>query len=226
MSGIDGLVRVEEAAALLGVSVRRVEQLAVSGDLTRAAQGLVDLASVHHHLAARTGTTGRRTWSEETAWAAVALLCGIDVNWLGVAQRSRLRGILRQVDSADLARRTRNRARILRCSGHVSAAARLRDELVVTDHALLGLVNVGEEAAVDGYVRAHDVDALVARYALRTDAAGAYVLRATGFDLDTVAAIAAADATLVALDAATSLDPRERSQGQQILTERLAAFRG
>jgi hypothetical protein len=226
MSGIDGVVRVEEASALLGVSVRRVEQLAVSGDLTRAAHGLIDLASVHHYLAARAGSTSRRAWSEVTAWAALGLLSGVDVDWLGVAQRSRLRGILRETDAADLTRRARNRARVLRYSGHASAGARLREDLVVAGHDGLGLVTVGERSGVDGYVAAHDLDRLVERYALRTDAAGGYVLRATTFDLDTIAAIAAADQTLLAIDAATSLDPRERAQGHEILTARLAGFRG
>ena len=70
------------------------------------------------------------------------------------------------------------------------------------------------------------MDLLVEKYALRADTGGDYVLRATSFDLDRVARIAAAAETLVALDAAASLDPRERSQGHQVLTERLREFRG
>jgi hypothetical protein len=225
MSGIDGVVRVEEASSLLGVSVRRVEQLAASGELTRAAHGLIDLASVHHYLADRAGSTSRRAWSEQTAWAAIALLSGVDVGWLGATQKSRLRATLRELDPVDLARRVRNRATVLRYSGHASVAARLVDDLVTTD-ADLGLVTVADRGGADGYVSAREVDRLAARYALRSDAAGAYVLRATTFDLGTVAAIATADRTLLAVDAATSLDPRERSQGQQILTERLESFRG
>lgn len=226
MSGLEGVVRVEEAAGLLDVSARRVEQLAVSGELTRAAHGLIDLASVHQYLADRQGKTKGRAWSEHTAWAAVALLSGVEVDWLGTAQRSRLRGILRDIDSTDLARRARNRARVQRYTGHESAAARLRDDLVVTDRTALGLVALGGQAGADGYVAADEVDRLVATYALRSDASGGYLLRATGFDLETIACIAAAADTLVALDAAASLDPRERSQGHQILTERLDGFRG
>ena len=225
MSGIDGVVRVEEAADLLDVSARRVEQLAVSGELTRAAHGLIDLASVHQYLADRQGSTGGRAWSEQTAWAAVALLSDQDVDWLGVVQKSRLRGVLRDIDSVGLARRTRNRARVQRYSGHESAAARLKGDLVSTDRSALGLVAVGADAGADGYVAAEDVDRLVATYALRHDASGSYVLRATGFDLDTVTRIAGAADTLAALDAAASLDPRERSQGHRILTERLDGFR-
>ena len=70
------------------------------------------------------------------------------------------------------------------------------------------------------------VDRLVATYALRQDAAGGYVLRATTFDIETVARVATAADTLVALDAAASLDPRERAEGHRILTARLDGFRG
>lgn len=225
MSGIDGVVRVEEAAGLLDVSTRRVEQLAASGELTRAAHGLVDLASVHQYLADRQGATGTRAWSHQTAWAAVAMLSGVDVDWLGTVQRSRLRGTLREIDSVDLARRARNRARVQRYRGHNSVARRLRVDLVVVDRATLGLVDVGAQTGVDGYVAAADVERLVKRYALRNDAGGSYVLRVTGFDLATIRRIADAADTLVALDAAASLDPRERSRGHEILTERLEAFR-
>ena len=226
MSGIDGVVRVEEAAGLLDGSARRVEQLAAAGELTRAAHGLIDLASVHQYLAIRQGKASGRAWSEETAWAAVALLSGVEVSWLGAVQRSRLRRVLREIDSVDLARRTRNRARVQRFSGHGSAAARLRADLVVTDRTSLGLVVVGEQSGADGYAAADDVDRLVAAYALRSDAGGGYVLRGTHFDLETVRRIAAAADTLVALDAAASLDPRERAEGHRILTDRLDAFRG
>jgi hypothetical protein len=226
MSGIDGVVRVDEASTLLGVTVRRVEQLAASGEVTRVAHGLIDLASIHHYLAARGGTSNRRAWSEHTAWAAIALLSDVDVDWLGGTQRSRLRAALREIDSLDLVRRARNRATVLRYSGHTSAAARLRKELLRTDHTRLGLVTVDDRDGADGYLAAAAVDRIVDTHALRSDAAGSYVLRATTFDLDVVATLAATSDTLLATDAATSLDPRERSRGHQLLTERLDDFRG
>ena len=226
MTGIDGHIGVNEAAALLGVSVRHTRRLADDGHITMSARGLIDLASVHQYLAIRQGKTTGRAWSEETAWGAVALLSGVDVEWLGAVQRSRLRGTLREIDSVDLARRSRNRAKVQRFSGHESAAARLRADLVVPNRDALGLVSVGEQQGADGYVAADQVDRLVAKYALREDPAGAYVLRATHFDLETVRRIASAAHTLVALDAAASLDPRERAEGHRILTERLDAFRG
>ena len=222
---IDGHIGLAEAASVLGLSVRHVRRLSDQGQISMSARGLVDLASVHQYLADRQGATGTRAWSEQTAWAAVAMLSGVDVDWLGAVQRSRLRGILREIDSVDLARRTRNRARVQRFSGHESAADRLREDLVVIDRAALGLVAVGAQTGVDGYVAAGDVERLVARYALRNDATGAYVLRATSFDLATIERLAVAADTLVALDAAASLDPRERSLGHEILTGRLEAFR-
>ena len=64
------------------------------------------------------------------------------------------------------------------------------------------------------------------RYALRADASGPYLLRATNFDLDVVTHLAETSTVLAAVDAAGSLDSRERGVGQAALTETLERFRG
>jgi hypothetical protein len=226
MSISNEFIGVSEAARLLGVSERRVQQMATSGDLTLAARGLVDRTSLDHHLATRQGRR-TRAWSSETSWAAVALLCGVEVGWLGTVQKSRLRASLRATDAQALVSRVRNRARIHRYAGHDSTAARLRNEIVVV-HLASELGIAGDEGQVDGYVATDTLSDLVMRHALVEDSQGQYALRATDFDLNDIAAIAQAGEipVLAALDSAESLDPRERGVALKALDQALVRFRG
>lgn len=226
MSINDELIGVRAAARLLGVSERRVRQMAGSGELTLAARGLVDRASLQRHLATRQGAH-TRAWSAETAWAGVALLCGLEVDWLGSGQRSRLRTSLRATTAQALVSRARNRASVHRYAGHHSTGARLRTEIVVVGRVgQLGLV--GEAEQLDGYVATASLAALVTRHALTEDARGHFALRATDFDLGRITAIAAAGhiPVLAALDSAESLDARERGAALDALAQALAQFRG
>jgi hypothetical protein len=226
MSISDEFIGVSQAARLLGVSQRRVQQLATSGYITFAARGLVDRTSLEYHLATRQGMR-TRAWSTETAWAAVALLCGVEVDWLGIAQKSRLRTSLRTTDAQALVSRARNRARIHRYAGHSSAAARLRHEIsVVRPASQLGLI--GADGRFDGYVATDSLANLVTRHALIVDTRGHYAVRATEFDLDNIATIAHAGEipVLEALDSAESLDARERGVAIEALDRALAQFRG
>jgi len=226
MSISDEFIRVSQAARLLGVSERRVQQMATSGDLTFTARGLVDRTSLDYHIATRQGTR-TRAWSTETAWAAVALLCGVEVDWLGTAQKSRLRRSLRATDAQALVSRARNRARIHRYAGHRSTAARLRNELVVV-HLDSQLGIAADDGRFDGYVTTDSLANLVTRHALIEDTRGHYALRATDFDLDRIAAIAHAGEipVLTALDSAESLDAREHGVAIDALDQALAQFRG
>lgn len=81
-------------------------------------------------------------------------------------------------------------------------------------------------AAVDGYVAAGDLDALVARHGLIRDDAGPFTLRATGMAIDVVADLARTGPVVAALDLAESLDVRERRAGVDALTDALERFRG
>lgn len=226
MSTSDEFIDVSQAARLLGVSDRRVQQMATSGDLTFTARGLVDRSSLDHHLATRQGTR-TRGWATETAWAAVALLCGIEVDWLGTGQKSRLRTSLRGADAKVLVSRARNRARTHRYAGHSSTAARLRNELVVV-HPVGQLGIAGDDGRFEGYVPTDSLANLVMRHGLVEDTQGDYALRATDFDLNDIAVMAHAGGipVLAALDSAESLDARERGVALEALDQALAHFRG
>jgi len=205
----------EEAARLIGVGQRRVQQMLDHGDLARVARGLVGATSVDRYLAAHPNSR-TRAWAEHTAWAAIALLSGTHVDWLGPTQTSRLRATLREITApADLVARARDRAVVHTYAGHPSAIGGLIHDMTTTDQAGLGLTPNSVER-VDGYIEAATLDSTVSFLGLREDPTGAITVRATNFNFDIVVELAD-EIVLAALDAATSLDPRERGVGERAL---------
>src|SRR4051812_28953468 len=95
-----------QAAAALGVSVRQVQRLAESGELTEVARvgGNILLDSHSVHRLAQRGRQRGRPWSIETAWAALELLDFGRTTRLNAAQRSRLRARLRSMDAEEFIR--------------------------------------------------------------------------------------------------------------------------
>lgn len=221
MSSSRDFVTTEEAARTLGVTVQHVRRLADSGDLSRVARGIIDRGSVDRYIAERQG--GRtRVWAEHTAWGAIALLSDMYADWLGPVQASRLRTALRHVTKpADLVARTRDRAVVHSYSGHPTAVARMRHDLVAPEASGLALAGIGTDRA-DGYLAVDTLDSTVQFLGLRQDPGGAITVRATSFDIDVVADLAVYGTVLAALDAATALDPRERGVGERALAAALA----
>ncbi len=231
---MEDALSVREAAQLLGVSEKQVQHLGRRGEVRYLARGLLDGASVR---AMRTARQGRHTrgWSERTSWAAIALLSGLDADWLGQGQVSRLRSRLRSIGSDDLVASTRNRAVVGRFNGHQSAAGRIAgDSSTVERRALPGLVGRDHHVETDWYVEARDENHLVRSYGLRSNARGDFVLRAVktedmsherGVTLELVIALMVGD-VLTALDSATSEDPRERGVAMRVLDDALDRFRG
>ena len=213
-----------EAARLLGVTVQQVRRLAASGELSRIARGLIDRGSLDRYLAERQG--GRtRVWAEHTAWGAIAMLSGMSAEWLGPTQASPVRAWLRAVtDPADLIAQTRDRSRVHTYQGHPAALARLSRELVTTDARVLGLVGTRHNS-VDGYLAAERLGTITSIFGLGADPSGNVTIRSTTFDLNAIRDIAAHDDVLVALDAATSTDPRESGSGEQALAAALDRYR-
>lgn len=223
---IDGLVNAETAARLLGVSVRRVSQLADAGDISKAARGLYDRLSIERHLAERRGTN-ERAWESTTAWAAIAILSGPShrPRWLNERSTYRLAATLRTITAAELVGKARDRATVHSYTGHSSAAHVIRSSVVARDWSILGLAgDTGE--GVDGYVGKAELQSVVERYALMLASNGNITLRATDFDMRTVRRLAKASDVLVALDAAGAIDARTRGTGELVLGRALARFHG
>lgn len=216
-------VTTQEASALLGVEARQVRLLAERGSVTRVARGIFDRTSVERYRVER-GSGRTRTWAERSAWGAIAMLSNAAPLGLGDVQRYRLRAALREItDPTELAIRLRDRAFVTTWSGHRSVFERVRAELVVASRERLGLVK--DDAIVDGYIHTDRIADLVRRFRLVEDTTGSITLRHTGMDIDFAKYLATFNRTLAAVDAATSLDPRERGVGEQALANRLELFR-
>lgn len=218
------LLAVFEAAARLGVSTRQVQHLVARGDLRQVVRGAIDETSVERLLAVR-GGSHKRAWSEATAWGAVAILSGIDAEWMGESQRSRLKGRLRAMSAAVLVERARERADVTRYSAHSSTGQYLVAELVVAADVAgrLGLAQINN---IDRYLAVGDLVGLISRHGLIRDDEGRATLRATSMDLDVVRDLSKRSVVLAALDLAESLDVRERRAGLDALDRALESFRG
>ena len=213
----------QEVSDLLGVEGRQVRGLAETGSITRIARGIFDRTSVERYRAER-GSGRTRTWAARTAWGAIALLSGAAPLDLGDVQTYRLRAALGEItDPTDLTIRLRDRATVTTWSGHRSVTERVREELAVPGRQRLGLVE--DDAIVDGYIYADRIAEVVRRYRLSEDTTGSITLRYTNMDIEFIQYLAAFNRTLAAVDAATSLDPRERGVGEKVLVGRLELFR-
>lgn len=216
-----------DAAERLGVTPRQAQRLAATGDLTRAVGMTVTSQSVLSMTTLRPQRSHlTRAWSEQTAWAALALLSGRDdlARSIGQAQLSRLRARLRDATPESLAASLRMRASVRRYEAHPSALPRLAPKVTAPstgDDA--GALAPRDAANVDGYVTTANLARLVADFAL-LPALGAphAVLRAT--DHPHVKVIAESGAALLGADLAGSTDPRERSEGLRLLADALERF--
>jgi hypothetical protein len=212
------VISLSEAADRIGVSQRQVRNLAAGGDIALIARGVVDADSVSTFLRDR-GLIARRVWNEETAWAAIGLLAGIDVTLLGASQASRLRKQVSGMEAAELTSRMRNRATTHRFDGHRSVVGKVAQELV-RGSALIGDLTV--ERGVDGYLDEDRLADLVDRFRLRATSRGTITVRGTRH-LVKAQEIAIRNAELLsAVDLATSVDAREREAALAVITARVA----
>ncbi len=212
------LVTSSEAANRLGVSARQVQRLVHNGQLEAVGTDRIDYASVLQLLAIRQGDH-HRAWVEATAWAAVAVLSGFRADWVGQAQRSRLKANLRSMTAVDLVARTRNRATIQRMRGHSAAMTRIREQIVLSGSSagVTDLTPVSNR--VEGYVDVDQRNRLSRTYHLEHDWDWNVTLRVTTFDLEVIKRLAAQGSVLAALDLAGSLDARERAAGLSVLDQ-------
>lgn len=222
-------VGVTEAARLLGVTTRQVTRLGEKGDIVVPFRGLVDRGSIERHLSDR-GFSRRRSWDEHTCWAAIALLSGLEVDWLGDVQTSRLRGRLRRIASDeehgahDLIGRARGRATVHTFEAFDFITPRVKKDVLIVGRRGLDLAPANK-TSLDAYIAQDDLAKVVKRNFLTVDTRGKLVLRATKFDLALIRKIAIkGNGALSALDAASSTDEREHGVGVRALTKHLRAF--
>lgn len=188
-------VGVHEAAIALGVTVRRVQHLVEHGVLARAGRGEVEGLSLERHLLVVAGSR-TRPWAEATAWAAISLLCGGSAPWIGASQRSRLRAQLRDMNVDTLVSLARRRARTQYVGGHPAAAGSLRRHVITPRRSYSN----SDSIVIDGYISPTQLKVMCDSEHLYPDARGAYVLRATTFNLTVVRDLASKSELVAALD--------------------------
>ena len=221
-------VDVDVVAGLLGVTKRHVARLGERGQIRYVTRGLVDRGSVSEYLREREFSRSR-PWSARTAWGAVALLGGIEVDWLGQVQTSRLRGRLRLLAADEdgahkFVGRARLRASVRTYESFGFHTSRVRKDIVVVGRRGLGLSDARKDS-IDGYVNSDVLTRLEKSLGLLRDTRGTMTLRATDFDFDIIRRIATqGNGALAALDAAGSMDPREHGVGARALTKYLLDF--
>lgn len=218
---MSGILTTGDVAALLRITPRQVQRLVRDGQIVQVARGVLDATSVDQY--ATIAEPRRVPWASPTAWGAVALLSGLDASWMGASQRSRLRGRLAAMNSAELVERTRARARVARYYGHSSVIEHLRPYVIEPSMRELGLTAQAAEV-VDGYVPVGSIATYVAAHGLTADSDGRIILRATTMDEQVVRRLAVLP-VLAALDLAGSLDPRERRAGLDALERALQVLR-
>ncbi|MBP2188509.1 hypothetical protein [Nocardia goodfellowii] len=216
-----------QAAELLQVTQRQAARLAAAGHLEisrRAGRTLLLEAESVHRLVQEHRRPGR-PWTERIAWAALATLSGDNPTWITAAQRLRLTHRLAGTGPEDLAYLARNRAQVRRFYCHPALIDELAEYIAPSGAFALGareqrahgLTNA--TAALDGYVAADTVAAVIEEFSLLDDPAGPVTLRVVSHEH--AFAGGKTPRAAIALDLAASLDTRERSAGLRDLAELL-----
>ena len=215
---------------MLGVTKRHVARLGEQGQIRYLTRGLVDRGSsqpVSERAKVLALPPVERGHCME---GAVALLSGIEVDWLrtGANLAAAPDGcvVWRRTKMAahEFVGRARVRASVRTYESFGFLVSRVRKDVVVVGRRGLGLSDARKDR-IDGYVSSEVLTKLEKSLGLLRDTRGTMILRATDFDLDIIKRIATkGNGALAALDAAGSMDPREHGVGARTLTKYLQDF--
>lgn len=217
-----------QAAQLLGVDGHEVTRLYRAGVILghKIAGGalILDAQSVQTYRNVSCGSG--RPWDAQTAWAALLLLDGQDIDWLPYHRRRRLLQKLNSVSASELVWLARKRAAVTRYRISPSFSDDLRGKLCLTGMSASSVTDLGLVAAsgaIDGYVT--DPAGVVRDFYLMPDAAGTCFLRTPSDVPAGLLLEGEMPKTVVAADLAFSLDVRERRCGLDYLERVLHANR-
>jgi excisionase family DNA binding protein len=216
------LVSPPDAAAELGVSVRRVYDLVASGRLPAQRFGnrlLIERGGIGAWAKAR--SSGGQPFSPARAWGLLFLADGEPAPWLDPVSRSKLRAILRDRSVRKLRPRLERRGERHALRAHPSDLQRLASEPGIMRSGASAAHEVGIDLVasdyLDAYVPASRFDRLVNRYRLRPSRQPNVILRClpdVAFDWE---ARAVAPPAAVAVDLAEDPDPRSQEAADRAL---------
>jgi excisionase family DNA binding protein len=216
------LLAPSDAAAKLGVSVRRVYELIASGRLRAERIGhrlLVDRSAVDAWDRVR--SSGGQPFSPRRAWGLLALADDEPAPWLDPVSRSKLRAILRERSLRELRNRLERRAERHAFRSHPSDLRRLASEPGVMRSGASAAHEVGIDLVasdfLDAYVSAREFDRLVRRYRLRPSREPNVILRRLPDLAFGWRSRAVAPASAVVIDLAEEPDPRSQEAAERAL---------
>jgi excisionase family DNA binding protein len=229
-SNVSGKYSVNEAAALLGVSGVWEKQLINSGaiDAIKTTGGifLINAQSLSDYARIRKGRG--RPWKPETAWAALWLLSGLEVDWLTYSQRRRLLIRLKTIESEELVWLLRKRSKTSKFWVSKSALPKIAKCLSLTGKSSNIVNNLGLTSGTDsieGYAYNSRMDIMINKYHL-LDSDDTNVIFHTvdslPFHLEDFAEMPEA---VTVVDLCVSSVTRERSAGLSRLKELLSENR-
>jgi excisionase family DNA binding protein len=221
------VLTVGQAAERLGVGAEQVRRLIRTGKLAARRVGrtlVLDEDAVDGR--ARLPITAGRALAPRTAWAALWLVSGEDVDWLAPADRSRLLARLRGYDADRLVAASRDRAE--RYELRVLPAYRQRvlatDGVVpsgLTAAAAVGADIVAAESADEVCCAAGTLAGLRRELGLSERGQANLVVRVPRYERLDLTGRAHMPAAVVAVDLAESADVRTRRAGLDVLAAAL-----
>lgn len=227
---------VADASAALGVTGRQVERLAQAGDIviTRRIGRALMLDSASVHRCAQMSRYRGRPWSEHSAWGALTLLSGLEVDWLPAAHRTRLRNRMVRSTPDEIAHLARRRqSRILRMRGWGGDMTGPGSALIAGGVSALEAnrqwadrfgLTTGHHDGTDGYIPAAHLEALVDEFGLVPNLEGEVTVRIIS-QIPPALAGDVVPIAVAAVDLMESLNTRERSAGARVLRELLDDLR-
>jgi excisionase family DNA binding protein len=223
----DVVLTVAEAAERLGVEAEQVRRLIRAGKLPARRVGrtiVLDEDAVDGR--ARLPITAGRALAPRTAWAALWLLSGQDVDWLPPADRSRLVTRLRGYDAERLVAASRGRAerhelRVLPAYRQRALATEGVCPSGLTAAAAVGADIVATDSVDEAYCTAGTLAALRRDLGLSQRGEANLVLRVPRYDGLSLTGRAHMPVAVVAVDLAESSDVRTRRAGLDLLAAAL-----
>jgi hypothetical protein len=213
LTNIQGLITTAKAADITSLTQHQVAALARAGEIKSSKLGnslLIDSLSLR--LYDRDNCGNGRPLNQKTAFAALWLLSGLDVDWLSYHQMRRLKLMLGSADAKTFLWSIRNRSKTKHYrvgdSFHDGIAASLK--LTGMSSALaqtLGLVDSGH--VLEGYCKSEDLPQIEESFFLREGAQSNVAIHVCDF----LPKAEEMPIAVVAADLAASADSREHECG-------------